>query len=126
MRSSGRSRRPSYRDVIQNAAVVAVIQHPDSGLVDALARQVGGQPLPSVALAVLASRGDSTAVAALGRVLDDERGWVRGMALEAVTGQLEAADASGLLRAVLPNLRRDDARAEVQAAVAGLDGTQGN
>ena len=68
---------PSYRDVIQNAAIVAAMQRPDSGLVAALERVAGAQDLPSVALAVLAARGDARASAALGRLLEDPRAWVR-------------------------------------------------
>src|SRR5204863_4778065 len=73
---------PSYRDVIQNAAIAAVVGRPDSGLVTALARQLGAQPLPAVALAALAARGDAPARQALIGALDDERGWVREWALE--------------------------------------------
>lgn len=116
---------PSYRDVIQNAAVVAVIQRPDSGLVVALSQRVGVQPLPSIALAVLASRGNSDALAALARVMDDEREWVRVMALDAVTGQLEQEEAKEVLQAVLAGIRTSDARAAVQAAISSLDLVQG-
>ena len=39
---------PSYREAIQNAAVTAVVQHPDSGLVLALSRQLAAQPFPAI------------------------------------------------------------------------------
>ncbi|HYC32465.1 MAG TPA: M1 family aminopeptidase [Gemmatimonadales bacterium] len=68
---------PSYRDAIRNAAIVAAMQRPDSGLVAALERVAGAQELPSVALAVLAGRGDPHARAALARLLADGRPWVR-------------------------------------------------
>ncbi len=112
---------PSYRNVIQNAAVVAVLQRPDSGLIAALSRQVGAQPLPSISLALLASRGDSSAIAALTKALDDERGWVRGWALEAVEGQLDRDEALAVLRAALPAVRKDAARGSIEAAVERLE-----
>ena len=46
----------------------------------------GEQPLPAIALAALATRGDEAAKAALERLLSDSRGWVREWAAEA-TGQ---------------------------------------
>jgi aminopeptidase N len=76
-------RTKSYRDAIQNAAIAAVVQRPDSALVEALEAVAGEQALPAVALAALAKRGDESARAALGRLLRDSRGWVRGWAAEA-------------------------------------------
>ena len=80
---------PSYREAIQNVAVTAVVQHPDSGLVLALSRQLGAQPFPAIGLAVLTSRGDTTARGAVRRALDDERPWVREWMLAALEDQLE-------------------------------------
>lgn len=79
-------RTKSYREVIQNAAIAAALQRPDSGLVEVLASVADAQPLPSVALAALAGRGDTVAQAALERLLRDSRSWVRQWAEEA-TGQ---------------------------------------
>jgi aminopeptidase N len=74
---------PSYRDAIQNAAIAAVMQRPDSGLVEALARVAGAQELPVTALALLGARGNAHAAAALRRLGDDRRPWVRAWAREA-------------------------------------------
>jgi aminopeptidase N len=79
-------RTKSYRETIQNAAIAAALQRPDSGLVATLEAIAGEQPLPSVALAAIAARGDQKAEAALGRLLQDSRRWVREWAAEA-TGQ---------------------------------------
>jgi aminopeptidase N len=79
-------RTKSYREAIQNAAIAAALQQPDSALVATLEAVAGEQPLPAIALAALASRGDEAAKAALGRLLRDSRGWVREWAGEA-TGQ---------------------------------------
>ena len=76
-------RTKSYREAIQNAAIAAALQHPDSGLVVTLEAVAGDQPLPSLALAALATRGDDAARAALDRLLRDSRGWVREWAAEA-------------------------------------------
>jgi len=79
-------RTKSYREAIQNAAIAAALQQPDSALVATLEAVAGEQPLPALALAALATRGDEAAKAALGRLLRDSRGWVREWAGEA-TGQ---------------------------------------
>jgi aminopeptidase N len=71
---------PSYRDAIQNAAIVVALQRPDSGLVAGLERIAGGQELAATALAVLAGRGNAQARAALARLMEDARPWVRAWA----------------------------------------------
>jgi HEAT repeat protein len=76
-------RTKSYREAIQNAAIAAALQQPDSALVATLEAVAGEQPLPAIALAALATRGDEAAKAALGRLLRDSRGWVREWAGEA-------------------------------------------
>ena len=76
-------RAKSYREVIQNAAITAAVQRPDSGLVAGLEAIAGEQPLPTLALAALAARGDASAKAAMARLLTDERRWVRDWAREA-------------------------------------------
>jgi aminopeptidase N len=112
---------PSYRDVIQNAAVVAALQRPDTGLVAAIARHAADQPLPTIALAVLSARGDSSALRALAGALDDDRAWVRGWAIDAVEQQLDRDDALEVLRAVLPGVRKDVARAAIEETVGRVE-----
>jgi hypothetical protein len=89
--------------------------------VRAVARLVGAQPLPTTALAVLAARGDTTARAALAASIDDARAWVRGWAIAAVEEQLGREDALSQLRAVLPGIRRPEARAAVSEAITRLE-----
>ena len=67
----------SYREAIQNAAITAAVQRPDSALVAGLEAIAGEQPLPAAALAALAARGDERARSALERLRADRRGWVR-------------------------------------------------
>ena len=112
---------PSYRDVIQNAAVVGAMQRPDSGLVAAIARRTADQPLPTIALAVLSARGDTSALRALAGALDDDRAWVRGWAIDAVEQQLDRDDALEVLRAVLPAVRKDIARAAIEETVGRVE-----
>ncbi len=111
----------SYRDVIQSAAIVAALRRPDAGLVKAVAHHAGDQPLPTVALAVLSARGDSTALGAFVMALDDDRDWVRGWALDAVEQQLDRDDALAVLRGALPTVQKDVARTAVEEAVARLE-----
>jgi aminopeptidase N len=112
---------PSYRDVIQSAAITGVVQHPEPGLVAALARHVGDQPLPAMALLALASRGDSAAAGAVRAGLDEQRPWVREWVIDAVTDQLPPDTALEFLRAAAPSLTRDEARREVSQAIARLE-----
>ncbi len=70
-------RTKSYREAIQNAAITAAVQRPDSALVAGLEAIAGEQPLPAAALAALAARGDERARSALERLRADKRGWVR-------------------------------------------------
>jgi hypothetical protein len=76
-------RTSSYRDVIQSAAISAVVDRPDSGLVADVEATAGQQPLAAYGLAALAARGDGAARAALARLREDRRGWVREWAREA-------------------------------------------
>lgn len=79
----------SYRDVIQTAAIAAAVRAPDSTLVVGLEKIIGDQPLPSLALATLASRGDTQALTALVRHREDARPWVRRWVLDAIEEELE-------------------------------------
>ena len=73
----------SYREAIQNAAITAAVQRPDPGLVAELEAIAGEQPLPALALAALAARGNAAAKVAVARLLADRRPWVREWAREA-------------------------------------------
>jgi aminopeptidase N len=116
---------PSYRDVIQNAAIVAAMQQPDTQLVQAIARHVADQSLPTIALVILSARGNAAAFAALTAALDDQRSWVRGWAIEAIEQQLERDDALQVLQAALPVVRTTAARAAIEAAVARVQHEKG-
>jgi hypothetical protein len=112
---------PSYRDAIQNAAITLAVQHGDPELVAALGRVVGSQSLPAIALAALASRGDTAARGLLRAGLDDERPWVREWVLGAVEQQLDPGPALGLLREAQPSLTRAEARSAVAQAIGRLE-----
>ena len=80
---------PSYRDVIQSAAIAAAAAAPDSVMVDHLETILGEQPTVALTLASLARRGDTRALSALVRHRDDKRGWVRRWVLDAIDRELE-------------------------------------
>jgi HEAT repeat protein len=80
---------PSYRNVIQSAAIAAAARAPDSTLIEGLEKIIGEQELPSLALATLASQGDTHALTALVRHRNDSRPWVRRWVLEAIEQELE-------------------------------------
>ncbi|HWN18841.1 MAG TPA: M1 family metallopeptidase [Gemmatimonadales bacterium] len=80
---------PSYRDVIQSAAIVAAARAPDSTLIDGLEKILGDQERPAIVLATLASEGDTRALTALVRHRDDLRPWVRRWVLDAIERSLE-------------------------------------
>jgi aminopeptidase N len=80
---------PSYRDVIQSAAIVAAARAPDSTLIDGMERILGDQERAAIVLATLASQGDTRALTALVRHRDDPRPWVRRWVLDAIEEQLE-------------------------------------
>ena len=80
---------PSYRDVIQDAAIAAAARAPDSTLIDGLEKILGDQEQPALVLATLASQGDTRALTALVRHRDDPRPWVRRWVLDAIEEQIE-------------------------------------
>jgi aminopeptidase N len=80
---------PSYRDVIQTAAIGAAAQAPDSSMIDALEKILGQQRLVAITLATLARNGDTQALSALVRHRDDARPWVRRWVLDAIEQELE-------------------------------------
>jgi len=84
---------PSYRNVIQTAAIDAAAQVADSAVVDGLEKVLGEQELAAVTLATLARRGDNAALSALVRHRDDKRAWVRRWVLEAIDQELGKAAA---------------------------------
>ena len=81
---------PSYRDVIQRAAIAAAAESPDSAMIDGLEKILGQQQLPALVLADLASKGDTRALTALVRHKSDTRPWVRRWVQEAIDQELEA------------------------------------
>jgi aminopeptidase N len=80
---------PSYRDVIQTAAIAAAAASPDSAIIDGLEKILGQQQLAALVLADLASKGDTRALTALVRHRDDSRLWVRRWVQGAIEKELE-------------------------------------
>jgi len=84
---------PSYRDVIQTAAIAASVQVADSAIVDGLEKVLGQQELAAITLATRARDGDSQALSILVRHRDDKRSWVRRWVLDAIDQELGKAAA---------------------------------
>jgi aminopeptidase N len=104
----------SYRDVVRNAAFDAIARFGDpafTAMVDSLRGESGRV---ATTLAVLAVRGDSTAMVALVRALDDTRPYVRDWSIRAIR-RLPPELRDPPLRAVAATLRDEKTRAEVAA-----------
>jgi len=84
---------PSYRDVIQTAAIAAAARVADSAIVDGLEKVLGHQELAAKTLASRARDGDSQALSILVRHRDDKRAWVRRWVLDAIDQELGKAAA---------------------------------
>jgi aminopeptidase N len=84
---------PSYRDVIQTAAIAASARVADSAIVDGLEKVLGQQELAAKTLATRARDGDSQALSILVRHRDDKRAWVRRWVLDAIDQELGKAAA---------------------------------
>jgi HEAT repeat protein len=82
-------RLPSYRDVIQTAAIAAAEQAPDSAIIDGLEEILGEQRAAALTLATLARKGDTRALSALVRHRDDKRLWVRRWVLDAIEREVK-------------------------------------
>jgi aminopeptidase N len=68
---------PSYRSMIQTAALAAALHTEDASLVPVLEERLGDQPLVAIALAWFATHGEPGALETLRRHRADERAWVR-------------------------------------------------
>ncbi len=109
----------SYRDAIQNAALLGIARSNDTTFIGDIQRLVGDQSLPTRVLAVFSARGNEHALSALTADLDDTRSWVRGWALAAL-GTIEPGRRLALLQDVEPRLTHADTRAAVQRAIEQL------
>ena len=85
---------PSYRNTIQDAAIAAAAESPDSAMIDGLEKILGQQRRPALVLADLASRGDTRALTTLVRHKNDPRPWVRRWVQEAIEEQVEKSPPS--------------------------------
>jgi aminopeptidase N len=110
---------PSYMDVIQNDALVAVARTNDTTLIDSVQRVVGDQALPAQVIVAFSARGNAHAADLLAADLDDSRAWVRTWTLNA-TGALGHDRQLALLQSVEPHLTHADTRARVAALIAQL------
>ena len=110
---------PSYRDAIQNAALVAIARSNDTSLIADVQRVVGDQSLPARVLAAFAARGNQHALELLVANLNDDRAWVRTWTLGAF-GSLDPNRRLTTLEGALPRLTHPDTRAAVQRAIDAM------
>jgi aminopeptidase N len=96
-------RTPSYRDVIQAAALEAAVESADSTMVAAAEEQLGDQRMVALALANMAVRGNDAAKAALERHRSDPRPRVRRWVAEALGRAASGPRAGGKGRSSAPH-----------------------
>ena len=104
----------SYRDVICNEALDAIARLGDPAYTATVDSLRGVSPRAANTLAVLAVRGDSSALSALVGALDDARPYVREWSLRALA-QLPAELRDPSLRAIASSLHDSKTRAAVDA-----------
>jgi aminopeptidase N len=113
----------AYRSAIRNAAFGALIQFPGAVPVSELEPLLGREQFAAYALGAIAARGDSSAMTALVGHLNDDRGWVRGWALDAIRNAMPPELAAAQLKAAAGSLTHADTRAAVAKALERLEKT---
>ena len=106
----------SYRDAIQNAALIAILRGNDTSMIADVQRLIADQSLPARVLAAFAARGNQHALDLLVSNLNDDRSWVRKWTLDAF-GALEPARRVAALEAALPHIVHADTKAALQRAI---------
>ncbi|HET6567959.1 MAG TPA: M1 family aminopeptidase [Rhodothermales bacterium] len=110
---------PSYRNVIRNAALRAVVQTRDTRLIPDIEKLLGEDYLPSSALGALARESGGPALDRLVAHLGDERVYVRRWVLSAL-GRVNPKVAVPALREALPDIQNPDTKQSVQDLIARL------
>jgi len=112
---------PSYRGVIEDAALGAAIRSHDSTVVPQIATLARDNRTAMIALAVFARGGNARALAALDLALDDDRPSARESAVLAITRVLPPSLVLSILQSRVGSLTHADTRAEVQTAIHRLE-----
>jgi aminopeptidase N len=110
---------PSYQDVIQQAALVAIVQSGDTTFLPSVDSLVGTSQVAPFVLAALANRGSGRALDLLAAHLDDEQASVRRQAARAF-GQIRPDLAIPKLESIRDSLTHDDAKLAVDQVVERL------
>lgn len=106
---------PSYQHVIRRAAIVAAAQSGDTTLVAPVDALIAADEWAALGLLAMGARGNTAALdRALDR-LDDDRAWVRHWVVEAIRQVVPASLRPQLLGPLLPELRHEDTRKELEA-----------
>ncbi|MEJ2678519.1 MAG: HEAT repeat domain-containing protein, partial [Gemmatimonadota bacterium] len=110
---------PSYRDVIQQAAMGAIMQSGDTTFLAAVDSMVTTSPVALYALGALANRGSSHAAQLLAAHLNDPSASTRRRAV-GVLGQLRPQVALPVLEAAEGSLQYPDMKGAVERVIARL------
>jgi aminopeptidase N len=113
---------PSYRDVIQSAALDVIAAWRDTTFLPELEGLLGAQPRASLTLATLAANGSDHALKILGTHLNDDRSWVRGWVVTAFAQRVPSTIALPHLESLFATLKYQDTRGQVGEVVAKLTG----
>jgi HEAT repeat protein len=113
---------PSYRDIVQSAALDVVAAWRDTTYMPELERMLGAQPRTALTLATLAANGSEHALEILGSHLNDDRSWVRGWVVTAFAQRVPSKIALPHLESLFATLKYQDTRGQVGEVVARLTG----
>jgi aminopeptidase N len=113
---------PSYRDVIQSAALDVIAAWRDTTFIPELESMLGTQPRTALTLATLAANGSQHALEILGSHLNDDRSWVRGWVVTAFAQRVPSTIALPHLESLFATLKYQDTRGQVGDVVARLTG----
>ena len=113
----------AYRSAIRNAAFGTLIQFPGAVPASELEPLIGREQFATYALGAIAARGDSGAMTLLVGHLNDDRGWVRGWALDAIRNALPPELAAAQLKAAAGSLTHADTRTAVAKELERLEKT---
>ncbi len=109
---------PSYNNVIETAALRAIVRFSDVGLIGNVEAKLGDFRTPAFALGALANAGVTRALDVLTQHLNDARPYVRRWVVQAFQYAVRPDLALARLQAAQPDLQHPDTR---QAVAAALD-----
>jgi aminopeptidase N len=117
---------PSYRDVIQTAALRLIAISDDTARIGTVDSLIGSTQGAAFVLAALGTRGSQRALSLLAKHLDDERAAVRRWTLQAFRFGMPRADGLAQLRSAVAGISHPDARHAVEDAIRAMSAATRN